>query len=135
MSITYADAGIKVSCVCPQAVNTPLLAVALEGDPVGSAPMMADPVLEPEDVATEVVHGIADERFLILPHADVAKYMALKGAQPERWLAGNRYVRICGRGVARSCGSTDSRSANRNRASAGRRGQTTGRGSLELFGR
>jgi NAD(P)-dependent dehydrogenase (short-subunit alcohol dehydrogenase family) len=92
LSITYADAGIKVSCVCPQAVNTPLLAVALEGDPIGSAPMMADPVLEPDDVATAVVEGIADERFLILPHADVAKYMAFKGAQPERWLAGMRQL-------------------------------------------
>jgi NAD(P)-dependent dehydrogenase (short-subunit alcohol dehydrogenase family) len=87
LAITYADAGIKVSCVCPQAVNTPLLAVAIEGDPVGSAPMMADAVLEPEDVAAAVLEGVSDERFLILPHADVAKYMAFKGAQPERWLA------------------------------------------------
>ena len=59
LSITYADAGIKVSCVCPQAVNTPLLAVALEEDPVGSAPMMADAVLEPEDVAAAVLEGVA----------------------------------------------------------------------------
>ena len=92
LSITYADAGIKVSCVCPQAVNTPLLAVALEEDPVGSAPMMADAVLEPEDVAAAVLQGVADERFLILPHADVAKYMAFKGAQPERWLDGMRQL-------------------------------------------
>jgi NAD(P)-dependent dehydrogenase (short-subunit alcohol dehydrogenase family) len=87
LSITYADAGIKVSCVCPQAVDTPLLAVAIQEDPVGSAPMMADVVLQPEDVAAVVLEGVIDERFLILPHADVAKYMAFKGAQPERWLA------------------------------------------------
>ena len=87
LAITYADAGIKVSCVCPQAVNTPLLTYAVEGDPVGSAPMLADAVLEPEDVAATVLEGVRDERFLILPHADVAKYMAFKGAQPERWLA------------------------------------------------
>jgi NAD(P)-dependent dehydrogenase (short-subunit alcohol dehydrogenase family) len=92
LSITYADVGIKVSCVCPQAVNTPLLAVALEEDPIGSAPMMADPVLEPADVAAAVLQGVADERFLILPHADVAQYMAFKGAQPERWLAGMRHL-------------------------------------------
>jgi NAD(P)-dependent dehydrogenase (short-subunit alcohol dehydrogenase family) len=92
LSITYADAGIKVSCVCPQAVNTPLLAVAVEGDPVGSAPMMADVVLEPEDVAAAVLQGVADERFLILSHTDVAKYMAFKGAQPERWLTGMRQL-------------------------------------------
>jgi short-subunit dehydrogenase len=92
LAITYADAGIKVSCVCPQAVNTPLLAVAIEEDPVGSAPMMADAVLEPEDVAAAVLAGVSDERFLILPHADVAKYMAFKGAQPERWLAAMRQL-------------------------------------------
>src|SRR6202012_1898273 len=68
LGITYADAGIPVSCVCPQAVNTPLLAFAVEGDPIGSAPMMADAVLEPEDVATAVLEGVSDERFLILPH-------------------------------------------------------------------
>jgi NAD(P)-dependent dehydrogenase (short-subunit alcohol dehydrogenase family) len=92
LSITYADAGIKVSCVCPQAVNTPLLADAVEADPIGSAPMLADPVLEPEDVAEVVLQGIAEERFLILPHPDVARYMAFKGAQPERWLAGMRQL-------------------------------------------
>jgi NAD(P)-dependent dehydrogenase (short-subunit alcohol dehydrogenase family) len=92
LSITYADAGIRVSCVCPQAVNTPLLADAIEADPVGSAPMLADPVLEPEDVAEVVLQGIAEERFLILPHPDVARYMAFKGAQPERWLAGMRQL-------------------------------------------
>ena len=89
LAISYGDAGIKVSCVCPQAVNTPMLAEALQ-DPVGSAPMMADRVLEPDDVAAALLEGVADERFLILPHGDVAKYMAFKGAQPERWLTGMR---------------------------------------------
>ena len=89
LSITYADAGIKVSCLCPQAVRTPLLDLALD-DPVGAAPLLAGGVLEPADVAEAVVAGIRDERFLILPHEDVAKHLALKGAQPERWLNGMR---------------------------------------------
>jgi NAD(P)-dependent dehydrogenase (short-subunit alcohol dehydrogenase family) len=89
LAITYADAGIKVSCLCPQAVRTPLLEVALE-DPVGAAPLLAGGVLEPAEVAEAVVAGIREERFLILPHAEVAKFMALKGAQPERWLTGMR---------------------------------------------
>src|SRR6201996_1029670 len=37
LSITYADAGIKVSCLCPQAVRTPLLDEALQ-DPGAAAP-------------------------------------------------------------------------------------------------
>lgn len=90
LHITYADAGIRVSCVCPQGVNTPLFQAAVEQDPVGNAPMMAQPVLEPEDVAEAVLAGIREERFLILPHAEVAAFMAVKGAQPERWLEGMR---------------------------------------------
>jgi NAD(P)-dependent dehydrogenase (short-subunit alcohol dehydrogenase family) len=89
LAINYGDAGIKVSCLCPQAVRTAMLDRALE-DPIGAAPLMAGGLLEPEDVAREVVQAIGDERFFILPHADVAHHMALKGAQPERWLAGMR---------------------------------------------
>jgi NAD(P)-dependent dehydrogenase (short-subunit alcohol dehydrogenase family) len=89
LSITYADAGIKVSCLCPQGVRTPMLDVALD-DPVGAAPLLAGGLLDPEDVADAVVAGVRHERLLILPHEDVAKYMALKGAQPERWLSGMR---------------------------------------------
>jgi NAD(P)-dependent dehydrogenase (short-subunit alcohol dehydrogenase family) len=89
LSITYGDAGIKVSCLCPQAVRTPMLELALR-DPIGAAPLLAGGLIEPDDVAAAVVAGIGDERFLILPHEDVAKHLALKGAQPERWLRGMR---------------------------------------------
>jgi NAD(P)-dependent dehydrogenase (short-subunit alcohol dehydrogenase family) len=89
LSIMYADAGIKVSCLCPQGVRTPMLDLAV-GDPVGAAPLLAEGLLEPEEVAEAVVDGIREERFLILPHEAVASYMALKASQPERWLAGMR---------------------------------------------
>jgi NAD(P)-dependent dehydrogenase (short-subunit alcohol dehydrogenase family) len=91
LAITYADAGIKVSCLCPQAVRTPMLDLALE-DPVGAAPLLAGGLLEPEAVAEAVVQGIAAEQLLILPHSDVAHHLALKGAQPERWLNGMRRI-------------------------------------------
>ena len=89
LAITYGDAGIKVSCLCPQAVRTPMLDRALQ-DPVGAAPLLAGGLLEPEEVAEAVVYGIRREDFLILPHADVARHLALKGAAPERWLRGMR---------------------------------------------
>jgi NAD(P)-dependent dehydrogenase (short-subunit alcohol dehydrogenase family) len=89
IAINYGDAGVKVSCLCPQAVRTPLLDTAL-ADPVGAAPLLAGGVLEPEDVAAAVVEAIREERFLILPHEAVAHHTALKGAQPERWIAGMR---------------------------------------------
>ncbi len=89
IAITYGDAGIKVSCLCPQGVRTPMLELALE-DPVGAAALLADDVLEPSDVAEVVLEGIREERFLILPHQAVAGHMALKAAQPDRWLRGMR---------------------------------------------
>lgn len=91
LAIAYGDDGIKVSCLCPQAVRTPMLDLALE-DPVGAAPLMAGGLLEPEDVAAAVVAGLREEQFLILPHAEVARHLALKGAQPERWLSGMRRI-------------------------------------------
>ncbi len=89
LSIAYADAGIKVSCLCPQGVRTPMLDRALD-DPVGAAPLLAEGLIEPDDVATAVIDGLRAEQFLILPHPEVARHMALKGAQPERWLSGMR---------------------------------------------
>ena len=62
-----------------------MLDLALE-DPVGAAPLLAEGLLEPEDVAEVVVAGIREERFLILPHPVVADYMAREG-HPERAVA------------------------------------------------
>jgi len=87
LAINYADAGIKVSCLCPLGVRTAMLEEAL-GDPVGAAALLSDEVLEPADVAEAVLAGIRDERFLILPHPQVARYMAFKGSENERWLSG-----------------------------------------------
>lgn len=97
LSISYGDAGIRVSCLCPQAVRTPMLELALE-DPVSAAPLLAGGVLEPDQVADSVVRGIRDECFLILPHETVGRYLALKGAEPERWLSGMRRLVAGARG-------------------------------------
>jgi hypothetical protein len=70
-----------------------MLEVALE-DAAGAAALLADEVLEPDDVAKAMIAGIREERFLILPHAALAGHMAIKGSDPERWLAGmQRLVR------------------------------------------
>ncbi len=90
LAINYGDAGIKVSCLCPQGVRTPMVQAALEHDPVGSAPLVAEGLLEPEEVAEAVVQGVRSEQFLILPHPRVAQYLAFKAAQPDKWLAGMR---------------------------------------------
>jgi NAD(P)-dependent dehydrogenase (short-subunit alcohol dehydrogenase family) len=89
MAIEYGDAGIRVSCICPQGVRTPMLELAMD-DPVAAAALTAGGLLEPDEVAESVVAGIEAERLLILPHAEVSKFMALKGSDPERWIAGMR---------------------------------------------
>jgi NAD(P)-dependent dehydrogenase (short-subunit alcohol dehydrogenase family) len=89
LSITYGDRGIKVSCVCPLGVRTPMLEAALE-DSVGGAALLRDELLEPSDVAEAVLAGIREERLLIFPHPQVATYWSYKAGDNERWLAGMR---------------------------------------------
>ncbi len=91
LAIEYGEAGIRVSCICPQGVRTPMLEIALD-DPAGAAALIAGGLIEPDDVAEAVVRGIEAERLLILPHEEVAKFMALKGSNPERWIAGMRRI-------------------------------------------
>jgi NAD(P)-dependent dehydrogenase (short-subunit alcohol dehydrogenase family) len=100
IAVNYGDAGVRVSCLCPQAVRTPMLEAALAEDPVGAVPLLAGGVLEPEEVAEAVVAGMRDERFLILPHPVVGEYLALKGTQPERWLGGMRKLLRAARAAA-----------------------------------
>jgi NAD(P)-dependent dehydrogenase (short-subunit alcohol dehydrogenase family) len=91
MAIEYGDAGVRISCICPQGVRTPMLDLAME-DPAGAAALTAGGLIEPEDVADAVVAGIREERLLILPHENVAGFVALKGSDPERWLRGMRRI-------------------------------------------
>lgn len=91
LAITYGGRGIGVSALCPQAVNTPLLQEAAEsGNASALAVRAASAVLEPEDVAAAVVEGLAEERFLILPHAEVADHLAFKVADRDRWIGALR---------------------------------------------
>jgi NAD(P)-dependent dehydrogenase (short-subunit alcohol dehydrogenase family) len=84
LSITHGDAGLKVSCLCPQGVRTGML-----NENSGPAFLLAG-MIEPEKVADCVIEGIAAERFLILPHPEVHEYMQRKAGDYDRWLRGMR---------------------------------------------
>jgi NAD(P)-dependent dehydrogenase (short-subunit alcohol dehydrogenase family) len=87
LSMTYGDRGIRVSCLCPQYVRTPMVT---EGElPVDKLEQVAT-ILEPEQVADAVIEGIREERLLILPHPEVGTYMSQRGGDHERWLRGMR---------------------------------------------
>ena len=84
--MTYGDRGIKVSALCPQGVRTDMLQRGAAAAPA----FLLESALEPEQVADAVIRGSADERFLILPHPEVAEYFRRKAGDYDRWLRGMR---------------------------------------------
>jgi NAD(P)-dependent dehydrogenase (short-subunit alcohol dehydrogenase family) len=91
MSITYGDSGIRVSCLCPQGVNTNMLNHGMSGSSGPTDVVRASgAVLEPEQVADIAMSVIRAETFLILPHPEVLTYLQRKTGDYDRWLAGMR---------------------------------------------
>jgi len=100
LAITYGDQGIKVSCLCPMAVDTAMLRGGLLAADVpeaggldltaaaGAAAVVG--IRSADEVARVVVEGLRDERFLILPHPEVATFEQRRAANRDRWLAGMR---------------------------------------------
>lgn len=95
LAIRHGDEGIKVSMVCPQAVATRMLDLAVgpgaEENVFGGAD--ADGILTPEQVADCIVDGVANGRFLIAPHPEVMGYFQRKAADYDRWVGGMRRFR------------------------------------------
>jgi short-subunit dehydrogenase len=94
LAITHHHQGIRVSVLCPQAVRTNIIAnspsnLGLDGELDGGV-AGGDGVLEPAGVAALCLDAIRDERFLVLPHPEVATYLERKAADRDRWLAGMR---------------------------------------------
>jgi NAD(P)-dependent dehydrogenase (short-subunit alcohol dehydrogenase family) len=81
LRIAYGRRGVRVSCLCPQSVQTDMTAGG-----TGSAGL--DGVLTPEQVGEDVVRVMREESFLVLPHPEVAKYFQHKGQDYDRWLGG-----------------------------------------------
>jgi len=84
LAFTYAGKGIKVSMLCPQGVRTAMT----DGLDPNFAVAMKDGMLEPDDVAEECVKTIGEERFLVLPHPVVEKYIQYKASDYDGWISG-----------------------------------------------
>ncbi|MEU5378734.1 MULTISPECIES: SDR family oxidoreductase [unclassified Streptomyces] len=88
LSLTYRHRGLKVHAICPQGVRTDMLTAS------GSAGelVLAPTAIDPDDVADALFEGIENNRFLILPHPEVAGYYRARAAEPDRWLAGMNHI-------------------------------------------
>ncbi|MFI1410380.1 SDR family NAD(P)-dependent oxidoreductase [Streptomyces sp. NPDC020707] len=88
LSLTYHHRGLKVHAICPQGVRTDMLAgTGSAGDLV-----LLPTAIEPEAVADALFAGIEEDRFLILPHPEVAEYYRARAADPERWLTNMNHI-------------------------------------------
>ncbi|BBC37759.1 Dehydrogenase [Streptomyces graminofaciens] len=88
LSLTYRHRGLKVHAICPQGVRTDMLTAS------GSAGelVLAPTAIEPSDVADALFKGIEEDRFLILPHPEVAGYYQARAAEPDRWLTNMNHI-------------------------------------------
>jgi NAD(P)-dependent dehydrogenase (short-subunit alcohol dehydrogenase family) len=88
LSLTYRHRGIKVHAICPQGVRTDMLAAT------GSAGdlVLQPTAIDPEDVADALFKGMAEDRFLILPHPEVADYYQARAGDPDRWLTAMNHL-------------------------------------------
>jgi NAD(P)-dependent dehydrogenase (short-subunit alcohol dehydrogenase family) len=90
LAITYGDRGVRVSCVCPMGVDTPLLndGLASSGPALFSSRVIVSsgPVLQPGAVAAATIDGIRSERFLILPHGETQRYLQSKATDRDGWI-------------------------------------------------
>lgn len=89
LSVNYAERGIRVSCLCPQGVRTAMLL----GPGGKRKSFLLEGSVSAEEVARRVLEAIEAERFLVLPHPEVADFERRKAADRERWLAGMRRLK------------------------------------------
>jgi len=84
LAATYAHRGLRVHCVCPQGVRTQMLA----DSGIAGEILLAEAAIEPEQVAGALAGALADGRFLVLPHPEVADYYAARATNTDKWLRG-----------------------------------------------
>ncbi|MFH1090220.1 MAG: SDR family oxidoreductase [Pseudomonadota bacterium] len=83
LAITYGDEGFHVAVICPQAVRS---AMTAQGGGVAAV----DGLMEPEELCDSVMEGLANDRFMILPHPEVQTYIERKASNYDRWIQGMR---------------------------------------------
>ncbi|CAM5273375.1 SDR family oxidoreductase [Streptomyces californicus] len=84
LSLTYRHRGIKVHAICPQGVRTDMLTAAGAAGEL----VLAPGAIEPDAVADALFAAMDEDRFLVLPHPEVAGYYRARATDPDRWMGG-----------------------------------------------
>jgi NAD(P)-dependent dehydrogenase (short-subunit alcohol dehydrogenase family) len=82
LAISHGHQGIKVSALCPQAVESNMTA-GTDGSVAG-----IDGMLPATEVADCVLEALTEEQFLVLPHPEVKQYFQNKAGDYGRWIGG-----------------------------------------------
>ncbi|WP_261564699.1 SDR family oxidoreductase [Frankia gtarii] len=97
LAIEYGGRGIGVSCLLPQAVNTPMLTAGVSDHKALAVLKANSQVLEPEEVAVAALAGVEENRLHIFTHAGSADSFRLRADDADAWAAAMRAM-LAGRG-------------------------------------
>ncbi len=88
--LTYGGRGIKVTCLCPNLVNTGMIGRNEDDEAAGVAHTLPEglgDVVEPEECAAQTLAAMREGRFLVLPHPQVGRSFRRKAEDYDTWLA------------------------------------------------
>jgi len=88
LAVTYGRSGIRVSCVCPLGVETDMLD---HSDPIHQYLQIHS--ITADQAAESILAGITSEKFLVLPHPQVADFFRLKTEDYDRYVRGMQRMR------------------------------------------
>ncbi|WP_326841312.1 SDR family oxidoreductase [Streptomyces sp. NBC_01558] len=91
LAIACRGTGVRVSAVCPQSVDTPMLDAFLASTGEAAKEFVGE-VLAPRTVADRIVAGVTANSFLIYPHATTGKAEAARGQDRDAWIAGQPHL-------------------------------------------
>ncbi|WP_030752927.1 SDR family oxidoreductase [Streptomyces sp. NRRL F-5135] len=96
LSLTYRHRGLKVHAICPQGVRTDMLTAAGTAGELVLVPT----AIEPEAVADALFAAMAEDRFLVLPHPEVAGFYQSRAGDPDHWLGVMNHIQRKWEGTA-----------------------------------
>ena len=85
LAITYGDQGIRVSCLCPEGVWTPM---------IENVPLLQQTAVTTDVLMDAVMVALRDEKFLITTHASTLQGFAIKAQDYDGWIGKLRRLRV-----------------------------------------